>query len=81
MERGVRVRCEKCVFFQPQLRYLGHVITAEGVSPSPEKVYAFLNAPAPKNKQQLVFPWDRELLREVHFAAFHAGTTDVQATE
>nr|XP_050043718.1 uncharacterized protein K02A2.6-like [Dermacentor andersoni] len=52
-ERGVRIRRDKCSFFQRELRYLGHVINAEGVCASPEKVLALLNAPAPKDKQQL----------------------------
>lgn len=52
-ERGVRIRRDKCSFFQRELRYLGYVINAEGVCASPEKVSALLNAPAPRDKQQL----------------------------
>ncbi|KAK8758930.1 hypothetical protein V5799_003440 [Amblyomma americanum] len=52
-ERGVRIRRDKCSFFQRELRYLGHVINAEGVCASAKMVLALLNAPAPKDKQQL----------------------------
>ncbi|XP_077548123.1 uncharacterized protein LOC144160897 [Haemaphysalis longicornis] len=36
-----------------ELRYLGHRISAEGISATAEKVDALLKAPAPKDKQQL----------------------------
>lgn len=52
-ERGVRVKKEKCSFFQKELRYLGHVISAAGVSTTPEKIEALTKAPAPTSKQQL----------------------------
>ncbi|KAM7312980.1 uncharacterized protein ISCGN_002903 [Ixodes scapularis] len=52
-ERGVRVKKEKCAFFQKELRYLGHVISAAGVSTTPEKIEALLKVAAPSSKQQL----------------------------
>lgn len=52
-ERGVRVKKEKCSFFQTELQYLGHVISAAGVSTTPDKIEALLKASAPTGKQQL----------------------------
>ena len=37
----------KCVFAQPQVQYLGFVLTEEGVAASPEKVKAVQNFPTP----------------------------------
>ncbi|XP_049519647.1 uncharacterized protein K02A2.6-like [Dermacentor silvarum] len=53
LERGVRVKKEKCSFFQQDLCYLGHRIGAQGISATTEKVDALLKAPAPTDRQQL----------------------------
>lgn len=53
LERGVRIKKEKCAFFQNELCYLGHKISAAGISASPEKIEAVVNAATPTNKQQL----------------------------
>lgn len=39
-KEGLKVKLEKCCFFQTEVKYLGHVITEEGVSTDPEKVAA-----------------------------------------
>ncbi|XP_064468503.1 uncharacterized protein K02A2.6-like [Ornithodoros turicata] len=52
----------KCEFLKTELQYLGHVINAEGLKPSQEKVEAVLRAPAPTDKQQL-----RSLLGVINF--------------
>ncbi|XP_075539783.1 uncharacterized protein LOC142574626 [Dermacentor variabilis] len=52
-ERGVRVKKEKCAFFQNELCYLGHKISAEGIAASPDKIEAVIKAAAPTTKQQL----------------------------
>ncbi|XP_064464403.1 uncharacterized protein K02A2.6-like isoform X2 [Ornithodoros turicata] len=53
VERGIRVKRNKCYFFEDSLEYLGHVISASGIHTSPEKVKAIVEAPRPVNKQQL----------------------------
>jgi hypothetical protein len=39
----------KCIFAQPQVQYLGFVLSEEGVSASPDKVKAVRDYPTPKN--------------------------------
>lgn len=50
---GLRLRFDKCLFFLPQVEYLGHVISKEGLSPCLGKVTAVLHAPAPRNVKEL----------------------------
>ncbi len=42
-EFGLRLKPEKCSFFQTSLEYLGHIITCEGIKPNPNKIEAVLN--------------------------------------
>jgi len=46
-------KASKCVFYSPQVEYLGHVISAAGVSTDPHKIEAILNWPLPCNIKQL----------------------------
>ena len=50
---GVRLKREKCAFMIPEVEYLGHRISAEGIYPVPEKVRAVREAPTPKDVSQL----------------------------
>ncbi|XP_056323408.1 uncharacterized protein K02A2.6-like [Danio aesculapii] len=52
-EYGLRVRKDRCEFFQSAVEYLGHVIDASGLHTSPSKVKAIVEAPTPKNVTQL----------------------------
>jgi len=52
-ESGLRLKQEKCVFFQPSVEYLGHTIDAVGIHPLPSKLEAIVKAPPPRNVQQL----------------------------
>jgi len=49
---NVILKLSKCTFFQPELKYLGHIISKDGIRKDPEKVMAFLNTPPPKNKKE-----------------------------
>jgi hypothetical protein len=42
-------KLSKCIFAVPQVDYLGHVISADGVQPDPEKIEAILSWPVPKS--------------------------------
>nr|XP_024658736.1 uncharacterized protein K02A2.6-like [Maylandia zebra] len=50
---GLRLKQEKCLFFQESVEYLGHIIDAAGLHKSPEKVRAVMEAPAPADVSQL----------------------------
>ena len=44
---------EKCEFFKWSVRFLGHIIDAQGIHADPQKVDAILNFPAPANVPEL----------------------------
>ncbi|KAJ8720901.1 hypothetical protein PYW08_006366 [Mythimna loreyi] len=50
---GLRANREKCVFCRKQVKYLGHVITQDGVSPDYDKVQAIVDMKPPQNLKQL----------------------------
>ena len=52
-EKGFRLGCQKCSFLQPQIEYLGHIIDADGLRPTPRKLQAIKNTPSPKNIAEL----------------------------
>ena len=52
-EAGLALKKEKCVFAQPRVEYLGHIIDDKGLHPSPQKVKAVQAAPIPKNVTEL----------------------------
>ena len=53
LSAGLTVRKSKCVFAASSIEYLGHVIDAEGLHPSEEKVRAIRDAPEPQSVSQL----------------------------
>lgn len=52
-ENGLTISLEKSAFFRKKIKFLGHVLTSEGIHPDPEKIAAIHNFPAPKNIKQL----------------------------
>jgi len=48
-----KIKLPKCTFAQQEIRYLGHVISAKGVSTDPSKVTAVANWPTPINVREL----------------------------
>ncbi len=40
---------EKCQFAVPQVRFLGHIVSAEGIRADPDKIKAIKDMPEPKN--------------------------------
>jgi hypothetical protein len=48
-----QVKLSKCLFAQRQLRYLGHIISEQGVATDPVKVEAVLSWPAPVSVKEL----------------------------
>uniref|UniRef100_A0A5S6R3L9 RNA-directed DNA polymerase n=2 Tax=Trichuris muris TaxID=70415 RepID=A0A5S6R3L9_TRIMR len=52
-ENGLRCRVQKCKFFQREVEYLGHVLSANGLCPSETRVQAIKALPRPRNLQEL----------------------------
>jgi len=50
---GMRLKQQKCAFLLPEVEYLGHRITPNGLHPTPTKVKAITEAPAPKSVSEL----------------------------
>jgi hypothetical protein len=48
-EANLQLHPGKCVFAQPQVQYLGYVLSEQGISASPEKVKAVRQYPTPKS--------------------------------
>lgn len=51
--QGLKCKLSKCQFFQKRVKYLGHVVSAEGVSTDPEKVAAVREWKRPINLAEL----------------------------
>ena len=52
-EEGLKLSPEKCQFYQSSVHYLGHIVSAEGVSTDPEKLDAVTSWPRPTNVTEL----------------------------
>ena len=52
-EAGLRLKREKCSFCVSEVEYLGHIISAEGLKPSPNKIKVIVDAPQPTKLSKL----------------------------
>lgn len=52
-EVGLKVSLDKCQFCLPKVKFLGHIVSADGVSPDPAKLAAVTNWPQPTNLKTL----------------------------
>lgn len=50
---GLKLSPEKCHFFQTSVKYLGHVVDAQGVHTDPDKVSALKDWPRPLTRKEL----------------------------
>lgn len=48
-ELGLKIQPDKCEFLKPELEYLGHIVTADGIKPNPKKIEAVQNFKTPRN--------------------------------
>jgi len=56
-EANLQLHPEKCVFAEPQVQYLGFVLSENGVSASPDKVKAVKEYPTPRTLKTLGHFW------------------------
>ena len=52
-EHGLVVKVEKCLFGVPEIDFLGHRVSSEGIRPLPTKVHAIEKFPVPTTVKQL----------------------------
>jgi hypothetical protein len=52
-EVGLKLQPDKCEYLAPELTYLGHVITPEGIKPNPFKIKAVASFPEPTCTKQI----------------------------
>ena len=76
-EAGFKMRVAKCDFMKSEIKYLGRVVSAEGVKPDPKAVAKLRDWEIPRvNLQQngdAEFFGIRQLLSQVHSLARQAG--------
>ena len=56
-EFNLKIKPKKCLFFKCSVVFLGHVLSAEGISANPEKVEKVKNWPVPTNPKELQSFW------------------------
>ena len=49
-EAGFKACRVKCDFFRKELKFLGHIVSAQGVAPDPAKVQTIVDWPVPENR-------------------------------
>ena len=52
-EYGLKLSVEKCKFFQTSVRYLGHIVSQNGVETDPQKIETIKTWPSPKTLKEL----------------------------
>ncbi|MCG7879345.1 MAG: RNase H-like domain-containing protein [Candidatus Thiodiazotropha endolucinida] len=52
-EHGLKLKPSKCEFFKTSVKYLGHVVTENGVETDPDKIKALVEWPVPHNVKTL----------------------------
>ena len=52
-EAGLKMKHSKCDFFKSKIHYLGHIISAEEISPLPNKLDCISNMSAPKDVKEV----------------------------
>lgn len=66
-EANITVSIDKCQFCRPQLKYLGYVVSRNGLHVDPDKVKAMLEIAAPSNVKEVrrivgTFSWYRRFV-------------------
>ena len=48
-EAGMILNIEKCKFFKSEVKFLGHIVSEDGIRPDPAKIQKILEWPTPRN--------------------------------
>lgn len=72
-EAGLKLKLRKCTFMGKQLKFLGHVITDQGIGVQGEKIEAIVGFPAPKDPKGL----KRFLGMAGYYRSFVAGFSKI----
>ena len=77
-EAGFKMRVAKCDFMKPEIKYLGRVVSAEGVKPDPKAVAKLRDWDIPRKKTEMqsflgfanyyreFIPWHAKLVAPLH---------------
>ena len=52
-ESNITLNLDKCKFSKSEVKVLGNIVSANGISPDPEKVEGIINLPARKNIREV----------------------------
>nr|ATA66765.1 Pol [Haliotis discus hannai] len=52
-ESGLKLAAKKCDFFQEQVKFVGHIVSADGIQTDPAKIEKIVNWPTPKNSEEV----------------------------
>lgn len=50
---GLKLKTTKCQFLKREVKYLGHIVSADGVRPDPEKIECVKNFPEPQSVREV----------------------------
>ena len=54
-EVNLKLSPKKCEFFKRKVRYVGHIVSSEGIEPDPQKVEKVRGWPTPTNPDLFFF--------------------------
>jgi len=52
-EVGLKIKLSKCSFLKQEVKYLGHIVTGDGIRPNPDKLKAIKEYPVPKTVKEI----------------------------
>ena len=52
-EAGLKLKPDKCCLFKREIKYLGHILSADGIRTDPDKITKVKSWPVPQNRKQL----------------------------
>ena len=52
-EANLKIQLCKCEFLRREVKFLGHIVTPDGIKPNPDKVSIIKNYPIPKTNKQI----------------------------